>query len=55
MKGKIMTGMIVGALLLALLAVIGSSWMTADEEGVEANYSLSAAEVEAMGMSIEMD
>ena len=55
MKGKIMTGMIVGAFLFALLAVFGSSWMTADEEGVEANYSLSAAEVEAMGMSIEMD
>ena len=55
MKGKIMTGMIVGAFLFALLAVIGSSWMTADEDGVEASYSLSTAEVEAMGMSIEAD
>ena len=52
-KGKIMTGMIVGAFLFALLAVIGSSWMTADEDGVEASYSLSTAKVEAMGMSIE--
>ena len=34
MKGKIMTGMIVGAFLLALLAVIGSSWMTAEEDGM---------------------
>ena len=40
MKGKIMTGMIVGAFLLALLAVIGSSWMTLDEDGVELNLSL---------------
>ena len=47
MKGKIMTGMIVGAFLLALLAVIGSSWMTAEEDGMEANYSLSEAEVKA--------
>ena len=44
MKGKIMTGMIVGAFLLALLAVIGSSWMTLDEDGVELNYGLSELE-----------
>jgi hypothetical protein len=59
MKGKIMTGMIVGAFLLALLAVIGSSWMTAEEDGMEANYSLSEAEVKAQifgeSMTIEMD
>ena len=45
MKGKIMTGMIVGAFLLALLAVIGSSWMTLDEDGLESNYGLSEYEV----------
>ena len=54
-----MTGMIVGAFLLALLAVIGSSWMTAEEDGMEANYSLSEAEVKAQifgeSMTIEMD
>ena len=44
MKGKIMTGMIVGAFLLALLAVIGSSWMALDEDGVELNYGLSEVE-----------
>jgi len=54
-KGKIMTGMIVGAFLFALLAVIGSSWMTADEDGVEASYSLSTAKAETMGISIEAD
>ena len=42
-----MTGLIVGALLFALLAVIGSSWMSGDEDGVEANYSLSEAEIKA--------
>jgi len=46
MKGKIMTGMIVGAFLFALLAVIGSSWMTASEDGIEANYGLNEGEIE---------
>jgi hypothetical protein len=59
MKGKIMTGLIVGALLFALLAVIGSSWMSGDEDGVEANYSLSEAEIKAElfgeSITIEMD
>ena len=54
MKGKIMTGMIVGAFLFALLAVIGSSWMTAEEEGVEGKFSLSKLELkmEFMGEKI---
>ena len=59
MKGKIMTGLIVGALLFAILAVIGSSWMSGDEDGVEANYSLSEAEIKAElfgeSITIEMD
>ncbi|MDB4656850.1 hypothetical protein OAE50_01145 [Candidatus Poseidoniaceae archaeon] len=55
MKGKIMTGMIVGAFLFALLAVIGSSWMTGEDEGIEAKYGLSDSTLEGEGISIEVD
>ena len=59
MKGMMMTAMVVLSLVLGLLAVLGSSWMTAEEDGMEANYSLSEAEVkvDAFGqeMTIEMD
>lgn len=46
MKGMVMAGMVVLSLVLGLLAVLGSSWITAEEEGMEANYSLSEAEVD---------
>ena len=55
MKGMIMAGMAVGALLFALIAVLGSSWITMDEDGVEGNYSLSDAEVTWEGLSITVD
>ena len=46
MKGMIMTAMVVLSLVLGLVAVLGSSWLTAEEEGMEANYSLSEAEID---------
>ena len=55
MKGMIMTAMVVLSLVLGLLAVLGSSWMTASEDGMEANYGLNGAEVEMLGMTIEVD
>ena len=55
MKGMIMAGMAVGALLFALIAVLGSSWITMDEDGVEGNYSLSDAEVEGFGITVIVD
>ena len=45
-KGMVMAGMVVLSLVLGLLAVLGSSWMTASEDGFEANYGLSEMEVE---------
>jgi hypothetical protein len=58
-KGMVMTAMVVLSLVLGILAVLGSSWMTASEDGMEANYSLSEVEVEAteegIGMTFEMD
>lgn len=39
-KGMVMAGMVVLSLVLGLLAVLGSSWMTLDEDGVEINYGL---------------
>ena len=39
-KGMVMAGMVVLSLVLGLLAVLGSSWMTASEDGMEANYCL---------------
>ena len=54
-KGMVMAGMVVLSLVLGLLAVLGSSWMTAEEDGMEANYGLNGAEIEMLGMSIEVD
>ena len=45
-KGMVMAAMVVLSLVLGLLAVLGSSWLTASEDGMEANYSLSEAEVD---------
>jgi len=44
--------MVVLSLVLGLLAVLGSSWMTASEDGMEANYGLNEAEIEMGGMSV---
>lgn len=44
-KGMVMSGMLVLSILLGILAVTGMSWVTADEEGVEANYGLSEGEL----------
>ena len=55
MKGMVMAGMVVLSLVLGLLAVLGSSWMTASEDGMEANYGLNGAEIEMGAMSIEVD
>ena len=55
MKGMVMAGMVVLSLVLGLLAVLGSSWMTASEDGMEANYGLNGAEIEMGSMSIEVD
>ena len=54
-KGMVMAGMVVLSLVLGLLAVLGSSWMTASEEGMEANYGLNEAEVEALGMTLSVE
>ena len=56
-KGMVMAGMVVLSLVLGLLAVLGSSWMTASEDGMEANYSLSEAEVKVdlFGESVTME
>ena len=58
-KGMVMAAMVVLSLVLGLLAVLGSSWMTASEEGMDANYSLTEVEVEATvegaAMTLEMD
>ena len=55
MKGMVMAGMVVGALLFALIAVLGSSWITMDEDGAEANYGLSEAEVKFGGATMTME
>ena len=45
MKGMVMSGMVVLSVLLGILAVTGMSWVTADEDGVEANYGLNDGEI----------
>ena len=54
-KGMVMAGMVVLSLVLGLLAVLGSSWMTASEDGMEANYGLNEAEVKALGMTMSVE
>ena len=53
-KGMVMAGMVVLSLVLGLLAVLGSSWMTASEDGFEANYGLNEGEVEMTIMNATM-
>ena len=55
MKGMVMSGMVVLSVLLGILAVTGMSWVTADEDGVEANYGLSEAEVSMGAIEITVD
>ncbi|MGB1955400.1 MAG: hypothetical protein ACPHUK_07355, partial [Candidatus Poseidoniaceae archaeon] len=55
MKGMVMAGMVVLSLVLGLLAVLGSSWMTLDEDGGEANYGLNEAESKFLGVSLTVD
>lgn len=55
MKGMVMAGMVVLSLVLGLLAVLGSSWMTLDEDGGEANYGLNEAESKFSGVSLTVD
>jgi hypothetical protein len=52
MKGMMMTGMMALCLVLGMLAVLGNSWLTIDEDdgGGEATYSLTA-----MHMTLEDD
>ena len=54
-KGMVMAGMVVLSLVLGLLAVLGSSWMTYDEDGAEANYGLNEAESKFAGVSLNVD
>ena len=53
-KGMVMTAMVVLSLVLGLLAVLGSSWMTASEDGMEANYGLYEGEIEMTFMGATM-
>ena len=53
-KGMVMAGMVVLSLVLGLLAVLGSSWMTASEDGMEANYGLNEGEIEMTFMGATM-
>ena len=56
MKGKIMTGMIVGAFLFALLAVMGGSWLSVDDTGdADVDYTLGGMEMSGDGLTMEVD
>ena len=55
MKKMIMAGMVVGALLFALIAVLGSSWITGEDDDMKGSYSLSEAEAEWGGTTISVD
>ena len=54
-KGMVMAGMVVLSLVLGLLAVLGSSWMTASEDGMEANYGLNEAEIKMGELSMSAE
>ena len=55
LKGLIMSGMAVSALLFALIAVLGPSWATADVDTGNANYGLSEYEIVVFGLTITGD
>ncbi len=56
MKGKIMTGMIVGAFLFALLAVMGGSWLSVDDTGdADVDYTLGGMEMSEGGITMDVD
>ena len=55
MKGKIMIGMVVASLLFALMAVMGGSWMSIDDDGdaIDVDFTLGGMEMSEDGISMK--
>ena len=55
MKGKIMIGMVAASLLFALMAVMGSSWMSIDDDDDDIDFTLGGMEMSEGGISMDVD
>ncbi|MDA7740390.1 hypothetical protein N8930_01270 [Euryarchaeota archaeon] len=54
-KSLVIVGIMVVGMILALLAVTGSSWLISNDDEAEVKYGLSEGEVEVLGITLNYD